>query len=190
LRVASAAVGFSVHTGWAAAVVVAGTPRAPRILARERVALVDRPERFVFHAAVELDPARAERLIEGAAAEAKANATEALRRFRGEHGVGACAVVASAAPAPDELAAILRSHMLIHAAEGRLYRDAILAGAKQARVAAKFFPAKVLDEVAAAALGADAALVAAAGKGAGPPWGKDQRMAALAAWVVLAVTPG
>lgn len=186
---AGVAVGFSVHTGWAAAVVVAGTPRAPRVLARERVALVD-GNRFVYHAAQELDLPRAEELVAGAAATAKARAAEALQRLRRQHDVRACAVVGSGTPAPTELAAIVRSHALIHAAEGRLYRDALLAGAKQARVAATPFAAKALDDIAAGALGADAGLVAGVGKAIGPPWSKDQRIAALAAWVVLAVTPG
>ncbi len=188
---AGAALGFSVHTGWAAAVVVAGTPRAPRVLARERVELASR-DRFVYHAAAEIELARAEELVARAGASAAARAADAIRRLSGEHGVRACAVVASGAPAPgiDPLATILRSHALIHAAEGRLYRDALLAGAEQAGVAATAFAARALAEIAAGALGADARLVDAAGKALGPPWGKDQRTAALAAWVVLAVTPG
>jgi hypothetical protein len=187
--VAAAAVGFSVHTGWAAAVVVAGTPRAPVLLARERVDLVD-GERFVYHAAAELDLAHAEKLVAGTAATARRLAAEAIRRLRGDHGLRACAVVAGATPAPEALADVLRAHPFIHAAEGRLYRDALLAGGKHARLATTFLAAKGLDEAAAGALGADAKLVDRMGKTFGPPWSKDQRMAALAAWIVLAVTPG
>jgi hypothetical protein len=49
---ARAAIGFSVHTGWAAAVAVGGPAEAPEVLARARLELLreeDGVVRFVFH---------------------------------------------------------------------------------------------------------------------------------------------
>jgi hypothetical protein len=97
--------------------------------------------------------------------------------LRAEHAVGRCAIVASAGSPPDELAAIVRAHPLIHTAEGALYRDAILAAASRHRLPVELFPPRTLA--------ADAAEMAEAGRGIGPPWGKDQKLAALAAWRML-----
>jgi hypothetical protein len=169
------ALGFSVHTGWAAMVAVGGA-RKPRILLRERLALVA-GVRFVYHAAVEMDLGAAARAIDAAAKEAEESAFAAIARLRKEHSLDRCAVVAGPAIPPGDLAAIVRAHPMIHTAEGALFRDAILAAAARHRLAAELFPPRTLP--------ADAGEVADAGRGIGPPWGKDQRLAALAAWRML-----
>ena len=71
-----AALGFRVHTGWAAAVVLAGPSTAPRVIDRRRFNLVEETDHdsvFVYHAAAEVDAAAANgssprraRLLEGA----------------------------------------------------------------------------------------------------------------------------
>lgn len=172
---ARTAVGFSVHTGWAAMVAVGGV-RKPEVLARQRVALVA-GNRFVYHAAMDIELAAAARQIAAAAKEAERSAFQAIDLVRAEHAVGRCAIVASPSSPPDELAAIVRAHPLIHTAEGALYRDAILAAASRHRLQVELFPPKTLS--------ADAAELAEAGRGIGPPWGKDQKLAALAAWRML-----
>jgi len=172
---ARVAVGFSVHTGWAAMVVVGGT-RTPEVVTRERVALVA-GVRFVYHAAVEMDLRAAARAVAAAAKEAQESAFAAIDELRKQHSVGGCAVVAGPATPPDDIAAIVRAHPMIHTAEGALYRDAIVAAAARLRLPVELFPPKTLP--------ADGAEVADAGRGIGPPWGKDQRLAALAAWRML-----
>jgi hypothetical protein len=172
---ARVAVGFSVHTGWAAMVAIGGG-RKPEVLMRERLALVA-GNRFVYHAAAEMELRAAARLVAAAAKEAQENAFDAIDQLRKNHALDGCAVVAGPAAPPDDLAAIVRAHPMIHTAEGALYRDAILAAAARHRLAAELFPPKTLP--------ADAAEVADAGRGIGPPWGKDQKLAALAAWRML-----
>ena len=53
-----AALGFRAHSGWAALVVVAGDPRAPEVVLRERIEMAD-PElpgsKQPYHAAEELE---------------------------------------------------------------------------------------------------------------------------------------
>src|SRR2546430_16489842 len=75
-----AALGFSVHTGWAAMVAVSSGPDGSTvILDRQRLVLMGndphRP-RFVYHAAQKLDPGAAERLLpqsgQGSPAQAQA----------------------------------------------------------------------------------------------------------------------
>jgi hypothetical protein len=77
----SAAAGFSVHTGWAASVVVAGTLSAPVVLDRRRVALAPKDEpgdNQVFHAAENRPIAEARRIIAAAERASLAAAREGL----------------------------------------------------------------------------------------------------------------
>ncbi len=54
-----AALGFSVHTGWAALVALSGPADAPQVVDRRRIELIDGPDadaaRFLYHLASELD---------------------------------------------------------------------------------------------------------------------------------------
>ena len=68
-----------------------------------------------------------------------------------------------------ELEQVLASHPRLHTAEGCLYRDVFRDACK---VPAQIVPPASLD-------------ASKLGKLAGPPWGKDQKLAALAAWKVL-----
>src|SRR5689334_17643939 len=109
-----AAVGFTVHTGWAAAVVV---DRRPVLLARLRIELADEDARFVYHAAAEHGDA--ERRIAAAARQARERAAAALRPLVAAHAI-TVAAVAPARRALPALATILAAHPLIHTAEGEL----------------------------------------------------------------------
>lgn len=158
-----AAVGFSIHTGWAVLVVVSA---AGEVLLRRRIELAERDQRFVYHAAV--GKPGAARSIQEATRVAVQRAGLALRALLGEHALAAAAVPPPKRALPD-LEAILRSHPLIHTAEGELYRRAVEIGCREAglRVVS---PAPLQPEV---------------GK-LGPPWGKDQRDAAALAFGALA----
>jgi hypothetical protein len=191
------ALGLSVHTGWAACVVVAGSLRRPRIDAREEIELLGDPDRFAYHRAAELTEDEAARSIEDATARARGRARAAVARIvgrareeaNGANEVAGIALVANAAPMPAPLRAVLEAHPRIHAAEGCMYRDALIEAARDAGLDAQVFPSKTLGMRAAKAMHLDAdaigAALAAAGKVAGRPWAKDQRDAALAAWILL-----
>lgn len=58
------ALGISVHTGWAACVVVGGSLRQPEIIANEIVQVLPDPERFCFHAAPKMSRAATPAWIE------------------------------------------------------------------------------------------------------------------------------
>jgi hypothetical protein len=172
------AIGIVAHTGWAAAISIgAGAP--PRLLDRRRVELVDGGFEVagVFHAAAELPLAQAKRLVADVRKTAERNArasigaiVDALRASGGAP--RACAIVGSAKELPD-LAAILASHALIHTAEGDLYRSALARGAEQHDLEVVMVSARDLD--------AHVGWMRAMGREAGPPWGKDQKLAAVAA---------
>ena len=104
----------------------------------------------------------------GAIAWAIANATRALAPLVAK-GAGVCAIVAKTGDA-GKLDEILASHPRIHTAEGCFYRDVV----RQAcSVPVRLFAPSSLDTSKVAKL-------------AGPPWGKDQKLAALAAWSAIA----
>ncbi len=171
------ALGFSVHTGWAVAVVLSD---APALLAKGRIAMAGDPERFAFHAAAGLPivgiaerPERAPSLaaaraiVRSAEDNARARAIAALRELLGEVRVDVAAL------APDKplpvFAAILKSHARVHAAEGVLFAAALAAACADLGMAVMR-----VAPVAAPRLGKVA-----------PPWGKDQKLAAGHAFAAL-----
>jgi hypothetical protein len=134
-----AALGISIHTGWGACVVVAGTPSMPEVLVNERIQILGDDERFCFHMAAEMK---------------RAEAAPWLARLRRK----ALATARRAA------------HPRIHTAEGCFYRDVL---AEACPIPVRIVLPATLD-------------ASRVGKIAPPPRGKDQRLAALAAWSLIA----
>ena len=185
LHMERCAIGVSVHTGWAACVAAAGSLRAPRIEAREEIEMLGDADRFVFHRAAGMDLASAKVSVARANAQATERATAAIARFLqrvrgGGHEVAGIAIVAKDTPMLASLEEIVAAHPRIHTAEGRFFRDVLRRAAEANRLEVRVVPPDALDLVSAAAL------LAAAGRAAGRPWGKDQKIAALAAWSLLA----
>ena len=161
------ALGVSPHTGWAACVVVGGSLARPEVVDNELIEMLGDAERFCFHMAETMKPADAAKWIATARKKAIANARLALAPLIAK-GAGVCAIVAKPGEA-GTLDEVLASHPRIHTAEGCFYRDVIRE--------ASSVPVKL---VAPSSL--DASKV---GKLAQPPWGKDQKLAALAAWSAI-----
>lgn len=178
------ALGFVPHTGRAVAVAVGASTEGPRLLDRRKLELISGGFEVgaVYHVSQGLPLAEAERKVEAVRTEASRRAREAIAalvshlRLQG-HEPSACAIVGSAKRPLPELATILRSHPLIHAAEGILYRAALVAGLEANGISPLAVPAERLasrDE-----------LIRKLGRGAGPPWARDQKLAALAAALLL-----
>jgi hypothetical protein len=152
-------------------------------------------EGAVYHKAQELPLARAEALIHSSADRFERLAREALAaivsKLRADgHEPVATAMVGDRAKVLPPLESILKSHPLVHAAEGELYRHALLRATEACRIPACLLPAGKLSALAATTLGVSpanlAAQLAAIGKASGRPWAKDQKEATLAAWIALA----
>jgi hypothetical protein len=79
---------------------------------------------------------------------------------------------------PSSLSSILASHALIHAADGDHFRNALWAAAEQCGLEVHRVQARILEKQGAASLD----VLNALGKKMGPPWGADQKKAALLAW--------
>jgi hypothetical protein len=160
------AIGISVHTGWGACVVVGGSLSRPEIIANSRIEILDDSERFCFHMAETMPRGAAEKWIATAKKKAVANARRALAPLLLD--VSGCAIVAKEGEA-GSLDKVLASHPRIHAAEGCFYRDVLR---EACTIAVRVIPPASLD-------------ISKVGKLAPPPWGRDQKLAALAAWTVF-----
>jgi hypothetical protein len=192
-----AALGFKLHTGWAAVVAIAGGPADLRILLRRRVELLPRAAevpRFVYHAAAELTETDAATLVQRAEKVAHAAAREAVRQVIQEvqakgGAVWAAGIAGGSTRVPDDLRAVLRSHALIHAAEGLLFQRALTAACEYCGLHVTTSRERGLWGAAAAALGLpEAELLAQLNgirKSAGPPWGADQKTAAAAGLLAM-----
>ena len=192
-----AALGLRAHSGWAALVAVAGTPRSPSVLIRRRIELVDpsvRGAKQPYHEAEGKKLSKAGEIIRRCASDAGKLAGQAFREAvaelgRNGHRVAGCGLLlASGRPLPA-LEAILASHALIHAADGELFRDA-LAGASEAcgvpvtRVREKELLPRVTADLRISAEDVQNA-IRELGRSLGPPWTQDEKYAALAGWLAL-----
>ena len=196
----SAAVGCRAHTGWAAVVVVAGDVTEPEVVLRLRVELADpegrvRPNVYQRSRALGLEPGAAADWVAAAGRIATEQAATALERtIRNARDEGAavrsCAVVVGRFPAAARLESILASHALAHAAEGRLYQQALLRGAESRGLVAVAVPKQTIWERGEAALGVRREVLRGRidelRRELGPPWAEDQKLAALAARIALA----
>ena len=195
---ATMAFGWKAHSGWAALVVLESEAGRVRVIDRRRVDLVAAGEDWAkqpYHAAEKLPAPEARALVERGRSSAKDHARgamrDALQRARDAgHVIAVCGVV-SGEPMPAwSVDQILAVHPRMHQAEGALFRDALVAAAGEFHLSVAAVPEKRLQAEGAGALAVRAGDVAGAiadlGRSLGPPWGKDQKQAALAALIALA----
>jgi hypothetical protein len=193
----SCVLGIAPHSGWAAVVILGGTPAAPRVLLRERAELAGislAGSKQPYHELEGCPLAEARRrltLFEESASALALSAlrtlTEAMRALGKEP--RAAGILASSGRVGATLEATLASHALIHTADGNHFRDALGRGCEALGLAVTRIPQKVLLEHASVTLKkspqALAATLASLGRGLGAPWGADQKSAALLAWLLL-----
>jgi len=190
----TAVIGLRPHTYWTAVAVLAGPAEAPRVLERRRMVFAEGAERFVFHSAEKLELAAAQGLIAAVRGRTESNAkrgfTDLLEGLQ-HAGVSVSLAVAPAGRRrpPEDLGAILRSHALMHAAEGHFYRDVLADACRRLGLQVARPPEHELGPLLAARLGiGEAALEARLrdmGAALGPPWTRDQKLAVQAAWLHL-----
>lgn len=142
-----------------------------------------------------MDLAKAAALVEDAeriAAEQAAAALERAARSAADQDavVRSCAVVVGAFSRGVPLESTLRSHALAHTAEGRLYQHALLNGAESCGLDTLAVPKQSIWEEGETALGVPRdelrLWIDGLRREIGPPWAQDQKLAALAAWIMLA----
>lgn len=190
-----AALGFRVHSGWAALIALAVTKGAPVVLVRERIHLVENftyEFRQPYHTAEKLPLRQARAFVARVRSEARRLALRVVRELKTElrdqgyslTGVGL--LLTSGRPLPA-FAKILAAHSLIHTADGELFREALLHAAARTGLKPVAIRERDLTDSASRALRrkpADLAQrISDLGRQLGPPWSQDEKFAALVAWL-------
>ena len=189
------AFGFKTHSGWAALVVLGKQAEDLVVVDRRRIELVEESwAKQPYHAAEGLESQTARDLvkrgIEAVHRVALRELKAAVKRERDrKNEVVACSVLVGS-PMPDwNTDEILAVHFRMHKAEGVLFQNALVRAAEACKL--NTFPVyeKELMMEASSQLGTRTDLflknIAALGKTVGPPWGKDQKDAALIALIAL-----
>jgi hypothetical protein len=188
-------IGFRVKTGYAIAIVLAGPSSAPEFLLRRTVMLSDLDDddsRQPYHAGLHRGEPVGTVVVRQARRDAEARAASALKEL--------VRTAVRAGAKPRSIGLVVGSdvdplslgnlHIRAHALEGRFYREALEAAAAAAGLPSILLLERDAFEAAAPPLAQAPAEIetalAAMGKAAGRPWRKDERLAALAAWVALA----
>ena len=194
----TAAVGFRVHSGWAAAVVLCGPVDSPVVVDRRKIQLVKiftYAYRQPYHTAEKMPREDAVKFIRNVQSEAKRLAVSSLRSLQshlpeGDFKIVRGALLLASGRALPGLDTILSSHALIHTADGELFRASLRAACAASDLPLECVREKELFAPASKLLGVQPAAlkrrVAALGKTLGPPWSQDEKLAALAAWLTLA----
>jgi len=191
-----AALGFRAHSGWAVVVAVAGSPIHPIVLERRRIEIADAAipgSRQPFHAAEDLDTGKAEALISLCRESSQALATAAIRRLAAQlnerHCLAASGMIAGSGRPLPGLAAILRSHALLHTAEGEFFREVLARASESCALPVNRVSEREVWERGAAAfhlrLDTLQQQIQSLGRSLGPPWRQDEKLASLAAWIAL-----
>jgi hypothetical protein len=190
-----AAIGIVVKSGWAAAVLVAGTPDDIQVVDSRRVELSDpanpqsrQPYHDGFATARDVGDSLTEML-----ASVRRFGRQSMARLLGDYGarhlITGMGIVVGSLIEPDKIA---NDHIRIHALEGRLFRTVVAEAAERHEVPYTIWREKDLHATAADVLGRPEAFIrrraTALGTGASGSWRAEQKAATTAAWMVLATT--
>ena len=190
------AFGLKARTGRAILVALGGDLDEPLFVQRSQLQLLPDGASAPYHAAEELATAATREKsvrasIDAAHRLAETGIRDAARRLtKAGHEICGCAVLVGPGMPKWSTEEIIAVHVRLHQAEGVLFRDVLVAGSRACGIEPVTLREKSALDDAAKMLGLTRARldshVAALGKSAGAPWGKDQTEAAAAALVALA----
>ncbi len=182
--------GFRVKSGWAAAVLIANSKKAPAVVDSRLIALSDpgvAGSRQPYHAGFgteQTDTAKVTRLVRGIERFSCRTLAALLDEYRIEHRLRRAAVVVASLTDP---ATIPNQHMRAHASEGRLFRTVLVEGLEHCGVTVRVVLEREVYELLGKALRRSPSQaktqVAALGEGVGR-WRAEQKVAAAGAWLI------
>lgn len=194
-RPVPAALGFRVKSGWATAVLIAGPVSSPSLLDRRVVLLSDPavPEsKQPYHAALDVPEKDGRKIVETlrriVERAAKRAVTDLLKDSSGAgRAVRAAALVVGSQVDP---ATLHNEHIRAHALEGQLFRTVLEDALRSYGIPCSVLVEKTAYGTAAAELGHPESeakrVVAALGDAHDGPWRAEEKLAAVAAWMMLA----
>ncbi len=192
-----AAVGFRVHSGWAAMVAVSLEKGVPVVLSRQRLQLVKTfsyKYRQPYHTAEKMPCPDAGNFINEVRAEGEKLAHDGLCAAQNDlekrgYGLDRGGLLLASGRALPELEKILLSHALIHTADGELFREVLRGACARCGLRLECIKDRELLAACASAFSAKPAellrRVTELGRAFGAPWSQDEKFATLAAWVAL-----
>jgi hypothetical protein len=187
------ALGLKARTGRALLVAVGGGDELT-VLERTQLPLLPEGDWAPYHAAEGLPPAAARERVSRSIASANRLAAAGIRGAAERlasagHSVCGCGVLVGPGMPAWSTEEILAVHVRMHQAEGELFRDVLIAGARAHGLEVVTLREKsALPDAAEMLRLARPQLddrLAALGRAVGPPWTKDQKEAAAAAIVAL-----
>jgi len=196
-REKGSALGFRVHTGWATAVLVTGSSADLSVAARQRLELFDPAHpasKAPYHLGLEKPGPEGEAEVRRACEAARGATLRCMRGFVKDCGAIEVAGVGVVGGSDADPARLGNPHVRAHAEEGKLYREALLDGARALGLDSATWAEKKVYAAAADVLGLPEAAIkgvlAELGVSAGKPWRAEEKLAALAGWLVLAGASG
>jgi hypothetical protein len=192
------AIGFRIHSGWGVLVAVSNDG-VLEIVDRRHIAIAEAAisgSKQPYHYAENLELKQAEEHISRCFAASQQLALSAIREVLSKMQKNACTIkgcailMGSGRPLPS-LEKILSSHALIHAAEGEFFRTVVRKGCEDTGISVTPLRERDLDERVNKTFRSKANQVKqhilTLGKQVGPPWTQDEKLAALAAALILTV---
>jgi hypothetical protein len=192
-----AALGIRVHSGWGALIAVSHGNGTIEILDRRRIPITgttDAGASQPYHAARNLQLPEAELFLANAFTAAHTTASRALRQLMDDlhaqkYRVTGCAILMSAARPLPSLEKILAAHPLLHTAEGQFFRDAFAKACESNALPVTKIRERDLEIALKEKFARHAPQIKKkvdlAARHLGPPWTTDQKLATLAALVLL-----
>jgi hypothetical protein len=189
----TAALGFRVKSGWAAAVLLTGPTRSPQLCDVRRIDLSDPrlPEtRQPYHAAMgklETDTTKINRRVSVVRSIAQQSIATLLASYRQKgYAIRRAALVVGSQVDPDSIA---NDHIRAHAFEGQLFRSVLGEALQACRIRTEILVERNAYAQAAAKLKDSndnvQRMIRDFGRVAQGPWRAEQKLAALAAWLTL-----
>jgi hypothetical protein len=190
----SVAIGLRAKTARAIAVVVGGTADSPLIVAKTEIKLWD--PKFPatgqpYHQVMDLPGDEWPQAVQKSARAIEKLASKALATLMKEQSAQGRKVhaVATVGAKDRNLASIGNPHIRAHAAEGVLFRRVLDHAAQENDLLSRAFAEREFDQILKQELGAKSSSVKKkldeAARALPPPWRADEKLAAMAAWLVL-----
>ena len=193
----TAALGFRMHSGWGAVVAVSNEGEF-EVVDRRHIALTEPNDpglKQPYHHVENLELKAAEEHLANCSAVSGQLSQTAVREILTHLAgikckVSACAILTASGRTLPSLEKVLASHALIHQAEGEFFRAIIHKACEEAGLVVTRLPERALEAEVTKTFGRKAnqlrRRISGLGKRLGPPWTQDEKLAALAAALVLA----
>ena len=192
-----AAIGCRMHSGWGALVAVSNDG-VLEVIGRRHIVVAGASipgSKQPYHYADNLELKEAEEYLARCFTASGQLASAAIREVlsqlgRSEYRVEVSGILMASVRTLPSLEKILASHALIHAAEGEFFRRVVRKACEEAGLLVTPLSERELGEQAKKTFGNRAnqlkRQISSLGKRLGPPWTQDEKLAALAATLILA----